>query len=314
MDLLRYLLNSLSPEERAEVAEAIKNDPATRKELESLRRLIALLALEEDVDPPSGLAERTIAAASDPILTAARANEFVASGPRLRMVEFCVVASILLLLAVLVLPAIAILRGEAGRVVCSDNLRQLGLAMSTYSDLENGQLPTGDPHGPLDNAGIFALLLHAQGLLPDANVLICPMADSSVVYVAELTEYLAEPADSLVREMHRRQMGGSYGYTLGHDLSGVYEVPEEGAYSAVASDRPPRPGDVGDPDNSPNHGGLGQNVLFADGHVEFLGTAKLGDDLLYRNADGRIAAGAGFQDVCIGVSEATPYPRDPVKN
>lgn len=311
MDLLGYLSDSLSSDERERVVEALARDPDLRRELASLRQRLSVLAHDEDFDPPPGLADRTIAAASDPLFTAARVSEWAASQPRLRMVEFCVVAAILLLAAVIVLPAIAIFRGEAGRVVCADNMRQLGVAIATYSALENGELPAADPNGPLNNAGVITLLLQARGLLPDANVLICPMADSSVVYIPQVTEYLAQPADSLMRELHRRQMGGSYGYSLGHQQGDVLEGPISGEHSAIVSDRPARPDDARHSSgNSPNHGGMGQNVLYADGHVEFLGSPNVGDDHLFLNARGRVAAGANVHDVCIAVSEATPFPRD----
>jgi prepilin-type processing-associated H-X9-DG protein len=186
----------------------------------------------------------------------------------------------------------------------------VGVALRTYQDIERGALPGADPLGPLNHAGVFSLLLQAQGLLPEAKILICPSADSAIVLVPRLTEYLATPAGSLLRELQRRDMGGSYGYSLGFEEDGVYHAPsQESSWTPIVSDRPPRESDREADGNSPNHGGAGQNVLFADGHVSWLGEARLGMDGLFENAAGTSAAGQGQGDAVIGVSEAVPFPR-----
>ena len=156
----------------------------------------------------------------------------------------------------------------------------------------------------------FALLLRARDLLPEAKVLICPMADSAVVYVPRLTEYLSTPTDSVMQKLQRREMGGSYGYSLGHQVNGEYVGPgQAGDRAPVLSDRPPREDEPKRSANSPNHGGFGQNVLFADGHVQWHNTPVDGNDQLFTNAEGRVGVGLRRSDTCIGVSEAVPYPQ-----
>jgi prepilin-type processing-associated H-X9-DG protein len=64
------------------------------------------------------------------------------------------------------------------------------------------------------------------------------------------------------------------------------------------------------PGNSANHEGRGQNVLFTDGHVEFLTTRTVGPDGddIYLNADQKVGAGRGPRDSVLGQSGAVPFP------
>lgn len=309
MDLVGYLLDALPDDERAAVEAALQGDPALRAKVQTLRATLRPLAIDEDLDPPPGLADRTIAAARNPAFTVARTTDWSATSPRIRFLDLVVVASVLLLAAIIILPAIASLRGEEGRLACADNFRQYYASLANYCSVENGQYPTGGPSGSLNNAGSVALILHVQGFLPQVRVLACPMADSAVVFVPKLAEYLAQPTDSALRRIYRRDMGGSYGYALGHQSGGEYHAPQlQGDHSPIASDRPARAHEDLEPGNSPNHGRLGQNVLFADGHVQFLSSPYYGHDNYFRNAAGRIGAGLNEFDACIGVSEATPFP------
>jgi prepilin-type processing-associated H-X9-DG protein len=309
MDLLGYLLGALPPHERQEIDACLARDSALRRRLDALRSQLAPLALDDEVAPPPGLAERTIAASRS--IAAVRANEWAATEPPLRFFDLAVVAAVLMICAFLILPAIASLRNEEMQVLCKDHLRQLSLSLAGYQAIEAGRLPAASPSGPLDNAGVFSVLLQARGLLPQARILTCPTADSAVVYVPRLAEYLAEPAESVVRAMHRREMGGSYGYSLGRNLDGRHVDPgAAGGREPIAADRPPRPAERTRFVNSPNHGGQGENVLFADGHVEFLDSPYYGRDHLFLNDQGRTGAGVGLRDACLGVSEATPYPAE----
>jgi prepilin-type processing-associated H-X9-DG protein len=225
------------------------------------------------------------------------------------MVDVALVGLMLLVVGCLILPAIASMRGDESRLRCADNLRQIGVALDTYQTIEGGQLPVVEASGPMGHAGVFAMLLQARELVPDVRLLICPMADSAVVYVPRLTEYLAQPADSILQKLQAREMAGSYGYTLGYvDEKGYHAQHRAGSYSPIVSDRPARSGERVPLAMSPNHLSQGQNVLFADGHVRWLFDAKLGKDDLFRNNKGQVGAGIGEGDICIGVSEAVPFP------
>lgn len=309
MDLVGYLFNAIPEEERQRIESELARRPELRAELEQLRRqILDPLQWDDDVEPPPGLADQTIAAIHDPVMSAVVRDSFAPNTP-IRFFDVAVTCSMLLFGAFLILPAIASLRGDEARLICSDKLRQIGTALASYQVMERGELPAGDPAGPLNHAGVFSLLLQARDLLPEAKVLICPMADSAVVYVPRLTEYLAAPTGSVVQKLQRKEMGGSFGYSLGHQVEGDHVGPSEaGEYAPLLSDRPPREGEDRKSKNSPNHGGWGQNVLFADGHVQWHGTPYLGRDELFANRNGTIGAGLDRTDTCIGVSEAVPYP------
>jgi prepilin-type processing-associated H-X9-DG protein len=60
------------------------------------------------------------------------------------------------------------------------------------------------------------------------------------------------------------------------------------------------------PSNSINHGGAGQNVLFADGHVQFLPQRTFGEDDIFLNRDRKVAAGLDATDIVLGYSAARP--------
>ena len=55
--------------------------------------------------------------------------------------ELVVVMTVTLVLTGLMLPALVQIRENAHRVICSSNLRQIGLAVVLYADDNNGRLP-----------------------------------------------------------------------------------------------------------------------------------------------------------------------------
>jgi type II secretory pathway pseudopilin PulG len=57
------------------------------------------------------------------------------------LLELIVVMSVTVLLTGLLLPALIKVRENAHRVICSSNLRQVGLATVMYADNNNGDLP-----------------------------------------------------------------------------------------------------------------------------------------------------------------------------
>ncbi len=60
------------------------------------------------------------------------------------LIELIVVMTVTLVLTGLLLPALVQVRENAHRVICSSNLRQIGLATVMYADGENGRLPPSE--------------------------------------------------------------------------------------------------------------------------------------------------------------------------
>jgi prepilin-type processing-associated H-X9-DG protein len=94
------------------------------------------------------------------------------------------------------------------------------------------------------------------------------------------------------------RLSGSYGETLGYtDAGKVYRRPRNlhQADRVVFSDLPGEHAA-----NSLNHGGRGQNVLYADGHVEHLSSAMTpGGDHIFLNRNGLVEPSDDRDDTVI---------------
>jgi prepilin-type processing-associated H-X9-DG protein len=130
----------------------------------------------------------------------------------------------------ILLPALNRAREAGNRVKCASNLRQIALAAQMYANENQGNLPPDLP-----------TLFKGGNLQPD--VLICPA-----------TNHVAA--------------SGTPSFQLGKDLSYVYVgkgMRSDSPIDAVVAYEPPS-------DHTPGQTGVrsGGNVLFADGHVEFV--------------------------------------------
>jgi len=73
-------------------------------------------------------------------------------GAGFTLIEVLVVISIISILAALIFPVFASVRGSARRTACLSNLRQLGSAVTLYTDEYDGQYPWGADPADLDTA------------------------------------------------------------------------------------------------------------------------------------------------------------------
>jgi hypothetical protein len=276
-------------------------------------------------EPPLGLAKRTCAkvfACSQPrgrrsspaALPRERLPEeatvVAAAGPgwwsRWSWADALVATAVGVVLCMLIFPAIHSSRFHARVAACQENLRQLGVALTQYSERHGGAFPEVPHEGPMAAAGIYAPVLLSNGYLDNQSRVVCPsspIAADSAFRVPAIEELLSATGDAL--ERLRGSMGGSYGYTLGYVENGQYRGPRNlrRATYAIMADAPALPAL-----KSLNHDGRGQNVLFEDGHVEFLSTPQPASvrDNVFVNDTGEVAAGRHRDDAVVGASSAMP--------
>ncbi|MBA4015685.1 MAG: hypothetical protein C0483_00710 [Pirellula sp.] len=340
-DLLGYLLGAMQPDERREIEVRLAADADLRAELSLLQTLLAESGDPTHLlDPPSGLARRTcefiarlrsedaaqlafdrafsLPSPGVPSSTAAASTTvgFTAHAPwdepaaapvggRWRISDMVTLGGIALAASLLLFPALASWRYGQQSTVCRDKMHRLGLALVDYSRLHGGLMPEVPEEGPLGHAGVYAPRLVEAGLVEDASLFLCPGCSNNaetfaVPRLADLRRATPDQEIELARTM-----GGGYGYALGYVENGKYEPLRNlnRATFAVLADKPGT-GSRG----SLNHGCGGQNVLFEDGHAEFLSNCRLSrrGDELFRNEAGFVGAGIGRDDVVVAPSEARP--------
>jgi hypothetical protein len=322
--LVGYLFGALDDAESMQLEMALA-DPRTglalRRDLDALRR--AVKPLERDREPslpPPGLAGRTlqfIAAQSAPrpaapvrpaprpVMPAER--ERGGAGPR-AWLDRGIMAATALAACVLVAPLLLESITEARARRAERNLQRLSTGLQGFAE-SHRIYPSPPSAGPLSRAGIYApTLVSEHRLVADDGTVLVPdteLARRGGFRVPSLEELEAAVGTPRFEEMVRT-MGGDYGYTLGHrDAAGVLQPNrnQRRTHHPLMADAP----DHSD-EKSDNHPEGIHHVLFEDGRVQRLLSDGLHhrDDHLYRNHDGKVAAGKDAEDAVIGDSHDQP--------
>ena len=316
--LLGYLLGALDEAEQESLEDQLERDPHLRRELAEMRtRLRPLEATRLELTPPPGLAFRTC----ERVASAAQSQTQPNPAPvplrlpvaptvtlsNLRWPDVTVGATVCLLAVLLVLPAVHGSRFVAQLEACQDNLRKVSFALEKYSDLHTGYFPAIPSRGKTAAAGIYAPTLLRSGLLTETSAVLCPAAirnDRASFAIPSLDE-LESASEEEVAQL-QGSMGGSYGYSLGYLHDGQYQGTRNlhRPRFALAADAP----STKQPHQSQNHAGRGQNVLFEDGHVQFLRCSQVleGGDDIFVNDHRQVAAGLHLNDAVIAPSDARP--------
>jgi hypothetical protein len=306
--LIGYLLDALEPSEHELVEARLSHDPQLRRDLQlAARGLEPLAADKAHYEAPVGLAERTCQFVT--VKTHVTAQPVTSVPSRWSMADLAMAAGIFLAATLLFWPAMNQSRFAARLAGCQNNLRQIGVGMAGYSTIYHGQFPAPALSGNTNWAGMYAVILREQGLLPGTHILICPSSELAErpgdLRVPSPQELLAAHAEQLGRL--RKTVGGSYGYSLGFFVNGRYHSPQDmrRATHALMADAPSPTTPLR---HSLNHGGCGQNVLFEDLHVQFLATCKAKGcrDHIFVNDDGQPYAGLHLGDAVIGASDDCP--------
>jgi prepilin-type processing-associated H-X9-DG protein len=306
--MIDYAFGALDDTRRAQFEIEVSSDPQLAAKLDRLNRnLNALVDDGETYEPPADLAERTLV-----YVRSARPRrsliDLVPVSVPFRWADVAVAAGIFLAGLVTLLPAVHRSRIQTDQAVCSFNLFQLGQGLASYSTV-HGCYPYPPPDSPIPYAGIFKVMLHDAGHLWDPAVLDCPSnGRGPLLGGLPLPDYktLCSMQDQDPKQF-RRLLCGDYAYHLG------YRHPENSGHPgpiparlkervALLADGPSHD-DRGNilAGNSPNHAGLGQNVLFSDGHVGWYDSRSLGpnDSDMFLNAERRAEPGVSLFDAVL---------------
>lgn len=312
-NLVGYVLNSLDPATQAQVEAYLKTTPEARVHVERLRQAIAPLEADRDnALPPPDLVIRTLGRVAESICKHLPRSPRPTSKPApvlrswWRRADVLIAACLLLTVLGLGVPAISQLRNHQAKIECQNNLRQFFVALQAYHD-QHGNLPNFASGANNKAVGLIAPVLHDAGVLPPQVSVRCP-ADGSPVPVTNLSVDEIQNLSPEEFAMHAPRLLPSYGYSLGYQDKDGFHFPNrpQGAISSLEplmADRPP----LGATGNSFNHGGLGQNVLYHDGHVTFatVRTVGINGDDIYLNREMKLAPGIGKLDTVIGPSAST---------
>lgn len=242
-----------------------------RPRAEKIAALSALVVQPPMVAPSADLGARTFDAiatrlSEEPLPFEARRLSF-----RGRWRDVLSVAAVLLIGASVVWPVMSSMRREASRSSCLSNMHASATGLAAYADANRDTLPVltagfgggswwnvGTPGGS-NSANLFTLARQRYVGLDD---LACPGNP-------EAPTALADPDDHDWRALPEV----SYSYRI---MPGPMRVHTGAGDVAILADRSPVVlravrGDIIDPlENSPNHMGAGQHVLFASGRASWM--------------------------------------------
>ena len=333
-DLIAYLLGDSSPELKKAIESTLANEADTRERVSYLRQLLGHMDdLAAAFEPPGDLVESTMAridsveaeSSATPSIKSSQtftrsptSREVVGKPSSSKLFDSLALALSLALLSCLILPSIVSARFQARIAQCSSNLQALGGHIFSYA--------VNDPHKRIPQigtdahtgfAGYYPVALSTNGDRVPKSKLQCPsllgypghsdmLPFSQTPIVSEFEEFsLAEI------EQMKPYLGGDYAYNLGIvDGDRIVAPRWEGRFNfAIMADAPIYQEKF---EKFDAHQGRGINILFGDGHVEFVRLQNSEPiisraDYPFRNVRGEHAAGLNRSDSSLAPSPVSPY-------
>jgi hypothetical protein len=318
-NLVGYLLDALEADERRDVEDYLRTNPDAAGQVELLQQALAPLAADKDgLEPPSGLWVRTLAGVAEyrcrKLPPAPSAPVRAAPAPVRtwwRRADILVAAGILFCLALLVPPGLSYVRHRHDVEACRNNLFGFYTVLNNYSDVHGDFPDIAAAEPPRDVAGMFIPILNEEHPLGSQLSVKCPARGEGQAPLS-LSWSDIQALSQAEFDQYKRRLAGCYAYSLGfvddagqyHALSPTLDAANN-AFLPILADRAPDGVNEGDPNNSPNHAGKGQNVLYIDGHCAFQTTRLAGfeRDDIYVNRDHRVEASRDLHDGVLGNSE-----------
>jgi prepilin-type N-terminal cleavage/methylation domain-containing protein len=224
------------------------------------------------------------------------------------LIELLVAIGIMGLLMALLLPSLEKARESAIALKCANNLRTIGQSLSIYSNENHGAYPRTryvpeaplafgtnasapdpfGPGGPVANDVTAALFLLVRDQRMPVEMFVCPLND--------VNAWERDPSPDAGNRSNFTDYKKNLGYSFANPYPG--KAAEAAGYTftnrlragfAVAADMNPGTGDTS---NSKSHERAGENVLYADGHVQWEYSPLVGidQDNIYTAKSGAVIA------------------------
>ena len=187
-----------------------------------------------------------------------RSNSFHMASGGFTLVELLVVIGIIAVLLAILMPALNRAREMSNRTKCLSNLRQLGMAMTMYTDEYKGRLPNANPWPQSVNdynASNYVLVQLYKGWVKNPGTFHCPSD-------ADPTPGDIVTADPSLPNSAR----------VSYDFYSVFWYPELGPKIHRIKDAPlawDLDGGSRKQEPDQNHGVGGGNVVYADCHADW---------------------------------------------
>lgn len=131
------------------------------------------------------------------------------------LIELLVVIAIIAILIGLLLPAVQKVREAASRMKCSNNLKQIGVALHNYHSA-NGQLPTGGDALGFSTHAYLLPFMEQDNLYKTINFTVAPTAAANAGPLGTPVSTFLCPSDPSI--VPAGQGGNSYVWNYGSDI------------------------------------------------------------------------------------------------